>query len=264
MQVKFKLSFMMDQHNMRGRRRGRALLQTFSTFAAGFFCAWLFIRAPWLKEGRKVGVVFGDSITQHGFVTTDGSIGWVGRLSNHFSRRMDIFNRGFSGYTTRDAIAIWPTIAHTLPPKLDLVVIFFGANDAILHGAGPQSVELHEFSSNLERIVSLVGTRNTNVVLVTPPPIYDVDLQERNRARAKPVLLDRTNDNTKKYADAVVQVGTRLSVPVVDLFHLALPNPKSILSDGLHLNAPGNELLYKILLVELERLGLDNLKRDFE
>jgi lysophospholipase L1-like esterase len=244
----------MDQQ--RGRRRGRALVQTFATFAAGCFFSFLVVGAPWRsREGRKVGVVFGDSITQHGFLT-DGGPGWVCRLSNHFSRKMDILNRGFSGYTTRDIVAVWPSISLTLPKQLDLVIIFFGANDAILQGAGPQSVPLKDFTLNLQRIISLLP-RKAKVILITPPPVSEIDLQERNRARGKPVLLDRTNENTEKYANAVIELGTITRIPVVDFFHLALPNPKAVLSDGLHLNAPGNDLLFKSMLVELERLGLD-------
>ena len=38
-------------------------------------------------------VLFGDSITQHGF--EDG--GWAASVADFFSRRADVFNRGFGG-----------------------------------------------------------------------------------------------------------------------------------------------------------------------
>eukprot|EP00397_Hematodinium_sp_SG-2012_P062470 GEMP01084428.1.p1 GENE.GEMP01084428.1~~GEMP01084428.1.p1 ORF type:complete len:217 (+),score=42.22 GEMP01084428.1:72-722(+) len=47
-------------------------------------------------------ILFGDSITQQSFSIDNG--GWGARLSDHFSRRADVLNRGFSGYTTRWAL----------------------------------------------------------------------------------------------------------------------------------------------------------------
>ena len=37
---------------------------------------------------RESAVVFGDSITQKGFCDDDGQAGWVGRISQHYARKV--------------------------------------------------------------------------------------------------------------------------------------------------------------------------------
>eukprot|EP01042_Synura_sphagnicola_P005138 gene5138-6547_t len=48
---------------------------------------------------RKKVVAFGDSITQHGFNTDNH--GWVAKLADWWTRRVDVLNRGYSGYNSR-------------------------------------------------------------------------------------------------------------------------------------------------------------------
>lgn len=72
-------------------------------FVAGFLVATLFHRwtsISGLKNSRKRAVLFGDSITQQGY-GIDGEEGWVAMLSDWWSRKVDVFNRGFSGYNSR-------------------------------------------------------------------------------------------------------------------------------------------------------------------
>ncbi len=79
---------------------------------------------------RPAIILFGDSITQQGF-----SSGWVSLLSNAYTRRADVFNRGFSGYNTRHAVDLLPTVfGKEMNPNTLFVTVFFGANDASLPG----------------------------------------------------------------------------------------------------------------------------------
>ena len=48
------------------------------------------------KSLRPQIVLFGDSITQRGFAAG----GWGARLADHYVRKADIINRGFSGYNS--------------------------------------------------------------------------------------------------------------------------------------------------------------------
>ncbi|KAI9499965.1 SGNH hydrolase-type esterase domain-containing protein [Coemansia spiralis] len=57
-------------------------------------------------------LAFGDSITQFGNDPTNS--GWLTHLSRYYERRMDVLNRGFSGYTTKQA----RQIAHRTLPKV--------------------------------------------------------------------------------------------------------------------------------------------------
>ncbi|RYY81709.1 hypothetical protein EON63_14870 [archaeon] len=75
-------------------------------FISGFTAALTFIAfyrllthvpsSPLLTHSKRRKVVlFGDSITQHGYNTEIS--GWVAMFSHYWSRRADVVNRGFSG-----------------------------------------------------------------------------------------------------------------------------------------------------------------------
>jgi lysophospholipase L1-like esterase len=107
-------------------------------------------KLAWAPRRKRV-VFFGDSITQHGF-NPDIS-GWVAMLAHWWSRRVDVINRGFSGYNSRWAQQI---VDKVLPDERpDLVFIFFGANDAV-DPSVLQHVPLTEFKSNLQYIVEYI------------------------------------------------------------------------------------------------------------
>ena len=68
----------------------------------------------------------GDSITQGSFSTS----GFGAYISNVYARRLDVLNRGFSGYNTRWAKKYASKIFPPKTTKASLITIFFGANDA--------------------------------------------------------------------------------------------------------------------------------------
>ena len=81
---------------------------------------------------RETAVLFGDSITQYSFAPQ----GWGAGLAHAFQRKVDVLNRGYSGYTTRLARAMFD---HVFPPTMYqdgtkhlFVTLFFGANDGAL------------------------------------------------------------------------------------------------------------------------------------
>ena len=51
-------------------------------------------------------ILFGDSITEQGFGLPSDAVhfGWASLLAADYARRADVFNRGFSGYTSRHAV----------------------------------------------------------------------------------------------------------------------------------------------------------------
>lgn len=100
---------------------------------------------------RKRVVCFGDSITQHGFNTEIS--GWVAMLAHWWSRRVDVINRGFSGYNSKWARIIVNEAVVPLNP--DMVIIFFGANDAV-DSSVLQHVPLDQYSDNIRFIVNVI------------------------------------------------------------------------------------------------------------
>jgi len=128
--------------------------------------------------------------------------GWGDRLAGYFDRRVDVCNRGFSGYNTNGAFNILNDIDQKAS-CIDLVVIWFGANDAADPELNPfnQHVPISEFESNLSLIISSFKT--PNIVLVTPPPIHPAKYKEFRRGMRIPgrncmTELPRELSNTHK------------------------------------------------------------------
>ena len=125
-------------------------------------------------RSRSSVVLFGDSITQQSF----SAGGWGGLLSDHYVRRADVLNRGYSGYNVRWAKQIVDDLFPVGPaaPKPSLVTIFFGANDAS-SGDPPhnsrQHVPVAEYAETLEQMVRHIRRSagdDTAIVVITPPP----------------------------------------------------------------------------------------------
>ena len=81
---------------------------------------------------------------------------------------------------------------------------------------------------------------------MTPPPIDSAQREADLRSRNPPVELDREFEVTRSYAQAVIQVGEKTGVQVVDIWQAiwqAAGEKESglppLLNDGLHLTAAG-------------------------
>jgi lysophospholipase L1-like esterase len=99
-------------------------------------------------------------------------------------------------------------------------VVFLGANDASRPGVeNRQHVPLDEYVSNLENIIThpSVTAHNPKVVLVAPAPIDEhlVWAHDKSQGRA---AVSRKNVDLKKYSEAVVGLGEKLGIPVVNLW----------------------------------------------
>ena len=78
---------------------------------------------------------------------------WVAMLSHFWSRKVDVINRGFSGYNSRWGLSIIDDVVIKCDPHL--VVIFFGANDAVVP-EGNTFVPLSEFAANINEMITIV------------------------------------------------------------------------------------------------------------
>ena len=202
-------------------------------------------------------VLFGDSITQQSF--TPELLGFGTRLSNDYARRMDVINRGFSGYTTNQALKLLPRIFPCRRDNVKLITVFFGANDSALPGE-PQHVAIIRFKDNVKSILTSEQLRG-KVLVMTAPPLdnYGHD----------PVFgTTRTAEHTKLYRDATLELCAELKVPCVDVWlhmmnqvgwekseHLpgSLNRPQheqlsACFHDGLHPTKFGYEMIYNALV----------------
>ncbi|KAH8927864.1 SGNH hydrolase [Atractiella rhizophila] len=197
-------------------------------------------------------VCFGDSITQGSWVA--GGTGQT--LAVLYQRKLDVMNRGFSGYTTEWALPIAQQTFLPPPsssaPSIKLAIIWFGANDACLKPS-PQHVPLERFKSNLRQISEiLLASYQTKLLLVTPPPISASMRAADLASRPIPMALDRTEERTKQFADAVLDVANELGEDValgvdvwsaIDTKIRQTGRPELYLSDGLHLTVQGYQVV---------------------
>jgi isoamyl acetate esterase len=216
-------------------------------------------------------ILFGDSITQGCNSTL------LAALSDHYSRRLDVLNRGFSGYNTAMATPVLNQFFPSDPPSSStsncrLMTIFFGANDATIPG-DPQHVTLDDYREYLRQMACHEGVRihGTKVIFITPPPVDEWQLDTPNR----------NAEHTAIYAGACREVAYDLGLPCLDLWSIFMKKagwkageglshmigsrkaPKSqvlaeLLSDGLHLTEKG----YHVWFEELVRLIERNLPDD--
>ncbi|KAJ2216153.1 isoamyl acetate-hydrolyzing esterase [Coemansia sp. RSA 487] len=207
-----------------------------------------------------VALAFGDSITQHGYEYENS--GWLTHFSARYARRMDILNRGFSGYNTtrakqvaplvfpirKDALkkstfakriesikamalgrrvlkkSKWPSRDGTFPtfnPKVQLCILFFGANDSANSRDG-RHTPLNEYSENLRYLVNMLHdpesqhySPDTRILIITPPAVGDKMTEEYFKDRGWKYNPHK-NTVTKKYAEAAVAVARDLKLPFVD------------------------------------------------
>jgi len=169
-------------------------------------------------------------------------------LAARYVRRADVINRGYSGYTTRWGLRM---LEDTFPKgQVAMATVFFGANDSVLHDRNPrQHVPLAEYEDNVSKILQYALASGARPIAIAPPPV-DAAAWAKFRGSEFP---DRDNENTRKYAEAVVRAASALGVPSINLWTLMQDaNPdgawKGLLSDGLHFNAGGNTFLFQQLV----------------
>jgi isoamyl acetate esterase len=219
---------------------------------------------------RPTWVLFGDSITQKAQDPHLG--GWASRLQDTYQRRVDVLNRGYSGYNSRWAKMVLPYLEDTFAGA-QLVTVWFGANDAALpdRTSKVQHVPVEEYTMNLKEMVERLKCLADQVVLLTPPPVSEPHriLHAKETYGIDLVLgSERTNNVTKMYAEACVDVGEMCGVPVVDMWGICMEKEPVrygdlFLNDGLHLTEQGNGLVYESIMdVIKDRFPVDSMPVD--
>ncbi len=184
-------------------------------------------------------ICFGDTITEMGMVTE--SRGFVPRLAERYTRRADVLGRGFSGYTTREALAVLDEAVLREYPSC--VCIAFGLNDSVLPNQF-HHVPLDEYRRNLEDLASRAACSGAWIILVGPPPL------DERKTNSREMRL------TAQYANACEDAGDEMNLPVINLFQLIQDHDHwetKCLLDGIYLSASGMDILYEALVRELDQ-----------
>ncbi|OWP07454.1 hypothetical protein B2J93_4983 [Marssonina coronariae] len=222
-------------------------------------------------------ILLGDSIFQNTQLLRDGFSFQAG-LQEHCLRRLDVINRGLSGYNTANISVILPhLIPATSVANVEYLLLLLGSNDACLpDNPTGQHVPLETYRANLEAILThpSITAHDPTIFLVTPPPVHEVHLQEQDVAKGH-AAVSRHQAVTARYADVVREIAeqsTNKKVVLVDLWAALMqeaarltPNYvddgaligslekgdnqglRALLSDGLHLTGAG----YRVFLDEV-------------
>ncbi|KAF0697052.1 Aste57867_12236 [Aphanomyces stellatus] len=176
-----------------------------------------------------------DSNTE--FASNPDNLGFQVLFTYEYVGKADTMNRGHRGWTSRNWVAVLPTLAQEFSRPPSLVVVFLGTNDAsTANGSVSWTTAVHvpldEFQANLRTLATAFQSEwGSRVLFVTALPFNDV---------APAWLGTRTNADTGRYAAAMMATGHDLDVPVVDLWTPLQDKMATIFYDGLHLNREGN------------------------
>lgn len=132
-----------------------------------------------------------------------------------------VVNRGYPGDGVMDGITRWADA-----PSGDLAIIMYGTNDAPIRNRGGH-ISVETYSVLLEAAVRRRLYGGAQVILLVPPS---------PSARSKQAAID-------PYRAAVIQVGRRTNVLVVDVYEILQKSRAPLQADGLHMTGESNVAL---------------------
>ncbi|ATY64775.1 GDSL Lipase Acylhydrolase family [Cordyceps militaris] len=208
-------------------------------------------------------ILYGASIMEQAS-TQERGFALAPALQQAYLRRLDVVNRGFSGFNTEQGLKVLPQI---LPDPEQTRAILFGSNDACLpDAANGQHVPLDQYKKNLVQLVThpALEAHKPRLLLVTPPPIEERRLDHRVKSQGY-LKLNRSNVVTKQYADAAREVAKEMKVGCVDLWTAFMSKAgwkpgdplygsqdlpendviRALIHDGLHFTPEAYEIFYE-------------------
>ncbi|KAH8085174.1 SGNH hydrolase-type esterase domain-containing protein [Filobasidium floriforme] len=205
-----------------------------------------------VKSYPKI-LLLGDSLTEGAF----GVDGYGSAMVADYAAKCDVLNRGFGGYNSRTVLQKIKDgefengveAGQASPTPIKLVVINLGTNDS-----NANAVPIEEFVSNLTALVTFFKkTHRSDVLLLTPsmcdPEAFLAFLHSRGIAVED---TGKSNETSRQYADAVLQVGRETGSPSVDLYELFLQvkrdgvRDEELFTDGLHYTPKAYRILLEI------------------
>ncbi|HEX8607564.1 MAG TPA: SGNH/GDSL hydrolase family protein [Pedobacter sp.] len=187
-------------------------------------------------------IFFGDSITQAG-VQPGGYVDLIKKALD--PTKYEIIGAGVGGNKVYDLF--FRMEDDVLTKKPDLVVIYIGVNDVWHKASSRTGTDFDKFSKFYQGLITKIQNNGAKVVLCTPAVIGE----KKNNENEMDADLD-------KYSGAIRDLATKNNLPLCDLRTIfkeydAANNTdnkeKGVLtSDGVHLNALGNQTLADKLL----------------
>lgn len=164
--------------------------------------------------------------------------GWVSRLWLHVSEREEgyvpIYNLSISGGTTETILRRFENEAKIR--NADAIIFQTGGNDASFKEvSGENLVSLEKFRANVEEIITRAKKITSKIIFT--------DLKNCDESKTTPVYwadIYYTNDNIRKYSEAMKEVCGQNEVLFLEVGHLENED----FDDGLHPNASGHEKIF--------------------
>jgi len=169
-------------------------------------------------------ILLGDSLIQYTSSISNQGYHFGGGLAEHCIRRLDVVNRGFSGYNSSQILKI---LEHLIPSQscadVEFLLILLGANDSCLPTSPTgQHVPLEKYRENIKAIVThpSITAHSPAIFLVTPPPINECHLELVDLKKGYSAVT-RQQSFTSQYAETIREIATEFKdrkVILVDLW----------------------------------------------
>lgn len=216
-------------------------------------------------------LLFGDSITEFAFNTNfqatqgqelyqDGKINPMHQqftmgaaLTNLYVRRLDILQKGFSGYNSRWALKILPELLK-IYKNIKMAYIFFGSNDSCLGEI--QHVPIDEYRENTLKLIDIYKQNGIEKIILITPALFNEELWAKNMSEEVQKGYTRSTKDFARYAEALEQIGSELNLPVVNLNKAFTKYAdeeldgkwQDLLCDGLHFSGNGYFVFFNELV----------------
>ncbi|MFS7895176.1 putative SGNH hydrolase-type esterase domain, SGNH hydrolase superfamily [Helianthus anomalus] len=159
---------------------------------------------------RPQFVLFGSSIVQLSF----GKEGWGAILADIYSRKADIFVRGYGGWNSRKAVQVLDEVFRkddAVQPSL--VIVYFGGNDSERPCPDGPHVPLPEYVENMRKIsIHLKSlSKKTRIIFLTAPPVNEAQILQLSG------MDGRKNELCQKYADACEGLCHEMGIKAINL-----------------------------------------------
>lgn len=201
-----------------------------------------------MRVKPKKIIFFGDSITQAG-VQPGGYVDLIKKGLG--AENYEVIGAGIGGNKVYDLYLRMEN--DVLNKKPDAVVIYVGVNDVWHKLSSRTGTDYDKFIGFYNALIKKIQDNGAKVILVTPAVIGE----KKNGANEMDAELD-------KYSGAIREIAAKNNLPLCDLRKIftdyniaknADDKEKGILTtDGVHLNATGNQTVAENLLAIIKKL----------
>lgn len=209
------------------------------------FLALTLLTTSLLAATPRTVIVFGDSITEGGALPKDQhNKVWVKQVETQSKGELILINEGKGGRPSGSVAEFEAMLLRH--SKTDLLVIALGMNDSrdITEGCVPKAVA--NVRSMIEKARAAYGAK-LPVLLVGPTNI--------NKAALGPTkpIGDQREAKLREMGAAFEKLSVEVQGDFISLFGV-VPNA-SLLKDGVHPDAVGNEAIAKVMGAKLQTVG---------